>query len=69
MSLEKLTGSHIENTFKIWRSRNRNVRINLNGNKLANVTEKVIADVKDIDSGNVDIRDGHVDDRMNVLVV
>ena len=53
--------------------------MNLNGNKLANVRRdiinnktltdvevreiKVIADVKDIDSGNVGIRDGNVDDR------
>ena len=81
MSLEKPSGSHTENTFSIWRSRNHNVRMNLNGNKLANVRrdimnnkrltdvelreikEKVIADVKDIDSGNVGIRDGDVDDR------
>ena len=81
MFLEKPAGSHTENTFSIWRSRNHNVRMNLNGNKLANVRrdimnnkrltdvelreikEKVIADVKDIDSGNVGIRDGDVDDR------
>ena len=81
MSLEKPSGSHTENTFSIWRSRNHNVRMNLNGNKLANVRrdimnnkrltdvelreikEKVIADMKDIDSGNVGIRDGDVDDR------
>ena len=81
MSLEKPTGSHIENTFSIWRSPNHNVRMNINGKKLANVRrnimnktrltdielreikEKVIADVKDIDSGNVGIRDGDVDDR------
>ena len=81
MSLEKPAGSHTENTFKVWRSRNHNVRMNLNGTKLANVRrdimnkkrltdfelkgirEKVIADVKDIDSGNVDIRDGDADDR------
>ena len=37
MSLEKPAGSHTENTFKIWRSRNHNVRMDLNGNKLANV--------------------------------
>ena len=81
MSLEKLAGGHTENTFRIWRSRNHNVRINLDGNKLANVwrdimnkkrltdceyreiKEKVTADVKDIDSGNVGIGDGEVDDR------
>ena len=81
MSLEKPSGSHAENTFSIWRSRSHNVRMNLNGNKLANVRrdimnnkrltdvelreikEKVIADMKDIDSGNVGIRDGDVDDR------
>ena len=81
MSLKKPSGSDKENTFSIWRSRNNNVRMNLNGNKLANVRrdivnnkkltdvelreirEKVIADVKDIDSGNVGIGDGDVDDR------
>ena len=81
MSLEKPTGSHTENTIKIWRNRNHNVRTNLNENKLANVRrditnkkrltdfelreikEKVIADVKDIDSGHAGIRDGDVDDR------
>ena len=80
MSVEKPCGSHTENTFGIWRSRNCNVRTNLNGNKLTNVRkdmnnkrltdvelreikEKVIADVKDIDSGNIGIRDGDVDDR------
>ena len=75
MSLEKPAGSHTENTFRIWRSRNHNE------NKLANVRrdimnkkrltnfelrelkEKVIADVKDIDSGNAGIRDGSIDDR------
>ena len=81
MSLEKPAESHTENTFKIWRSCNHNVEMNLNGNKLANVRrdimnkkrltdfelreikEKVVADVKDIDSGNVSIRVGDVDDR------
>ena len=80
MSLEKPAGTHTENIFRIWRSCNHNVRMDLNGNELANVRrdimnkrstdfelrelkEKVIADVKDIDSGNVGIRDGHVDDR------
>ena len=37
VSLEKPSGTHAENTFSIWRSRNHNVRMNLNGNKLANV--------------------------------
>ena len=81
MSLEKPSGSHTENTFSIWRSRNHNVRMNLNGNKLANVWRdimnkkrltdfelrqikaKVIANVKDIDSGNVGTRDGDVNNR------
>ena len=81
MSLQTLAESHTENTFRIWRSCNHNVRMNVNVNKLANVqrdiinkkrltdfelreiNEKVIADVKDIDSGNVGIRDGDVDDR------
>ena len=87
MSLEKPSGSHSENTFSIWRSRNHNVRMNLNGNKLANVRrdimnnkrltdvelreikEKVIADVKDIDSGNVGIRVGMLNIGMRILVV
>ena len=81
MFLEKRAGSHTENTFSIWRSRNHNVRMNLNRNKFANVQrdimnkkrltdielretkEKVLADVKDTDSGNVGIRDGDVHDR------
>ena len=81
MSLEKSGGSHTKNTFRTWRSHNHNVKMNLNGNKSANVRrgiknkkrltdfelreikEKIIADVKDIDSENVGIRDGDVDDR------
>ena len=84
MSLEKPVGSHTESTFRILRSCNHNVRVNLNGNKLEivqrdimnkkrltdielrEIEEKVIADVKDIDSGNVGIRDGDVDDRDEV---
>ena len=86
MSLEKPSGSHSENTFSIWRSRNHNVRMNLNGNKLElfeeirtnkrltdvelrEIKEKVIADVKDIDSGNVGIRVGMLNIGMRVLVV
>ena len=34
---KKPTGSHTENTPRVWRNRNRNVRMNLNGNKLASV--------------------------------
>ena len=81
MSLEKPAGSHSENTFKIRRSCNHNVKMNLNGNIFANVQrdiinkkrltdfelkkikEKAIADVKDIGSGTVGIRDGDIDDR------
>ena len=37
MSHKKPTGSHSENTPRVWRNRNRNVRMNLNGNKLASV--------------------------------
>ena len=80
MSPEKPAGSH-KNTFKTWRSRNNNVKMNLDENKSANVwrvimnkkrltdfelteiKEKVIIDVKDIDSGNVGIVDGDVDNR------
>ena len=32
MSLEKPAGNHTENTSRIWRSRNHNVRMNLDGN-------------------------------------
>ena len=42
MSLEKTAGSHTENTFRIWRSRNHNVRMNLNGNKLANARKDIM---------------------------
>ena len=77
MSLEKPTGSHTENTFRMQRSCNHNFRINLDGNKLENVRrdirlidfelrkikKKFITDVKDIDSGNVGIRDGDFDNR------
>ena len=81
MTLEKPAGSRTQNTFKIWRSHNHNVRMNLNGNKLANVRrdimnkkrlidfepremkEKVIADVKDTDTGNAGNRDGNVVDK------
>ena len=34
MSLEKPAGNHTENIFRIWRSRNHNVRMNLDGNKV-----------------------------------
>ena len=37
--------------------------------QILNLKEKVIADVKDIDSGNVGIRDRDVDDRNEVLMV
>ena len=81
MSLEKPAGSHTENTFRVSRSRNHNVRMSVDRNKLANerrdtmnkkrltnfelrdIKEKVINDVKDIDSGNEGIRDEHVYDR------
>ena len=81
MPLKKSTGSHTENTFRVWRSRNHNARMNLNGNNLGNVRrdimnkkrltdfrlrgikEKVITDVKDINSGNAYTADGGVDDR------
>ena len=72
MYLQKSAGSHTENKFRLWRSRNDNVRRNLDGYKLANtrrdimnkerltdfelreIKEKITANVKDIDSGNVD---------------
>ena len=50
MSLEKLAGNHTENTFRIWRSHNHNVRINLDGNKLANVLRDIINKRKLTDS-------------------
>ena len=42
MPLEKPVGSHTENIFRIWRSRNHDVRINLNRNKLAAVRRDII---------------------------
>ena len=84
MSLEKSAGRHTENTFRIYRSCNHNVSMNLNRNKLANVLrdimskkiltdfglreikEKVIAEVEDVDYGNVGIRKRYVDQRENV---
>ena len=41
-SLEKSAGGHTENTFEIWRNRNHNVKMNLNGNKLANVRRDIM---------------------------
>ena len=41
MSLEKPDGSHTEHTFRIWRSHDHNVRMNLNVNKLANVRRDI----------------------------
>ena len=86
MSLEKSAGNRTENTFSIWRSRNHNVRMNLNGNKLElfeeirtnkrltdaelrEIKEKVIADMTDIDSGNVGSGMGMFVIGMRVLVV
>ena len=40
--LEKQAGSHVENTFRIWRSRNHNVRMNLDGNELVNVRRDIL---------------------------
>ena len=42
MSLEKPAGSHTKNTFSKRRSRNHNVRMNLNENKLAYVQRDII---------------------------
>ena len=42
MSLEKPAGGHTENAFTIWRSRNHNVRINVDGNKSANVRRETM---------------------------
>ena len=75
--LEKLTGSHTENTFAIQRSFNYSVKINLDGNNLANVrrdimNKKRLKDFKlketkqKVTAGAKDtlgIRDGYVDDR------
>ena len=79
MSLEKPAGRHTENMFKIWRSRNHNIRMTLNGSKVADVrrdslnkkrlTDFELRDIKkkviaDVkNSGNVGIRDGDDDDR------
>ena len=35
-------GSHIENNFRIWISFNHNVRMNLDGNQLANVRRDML---------------------------
>ena len=42
MSLEKPAGNHTENTFRKRKSRNHNVRMNLDENKLANVQKDII---------------------------
>ena len=42
MSLEKPAGSHTENIFRISRSRNHNVRVNLDGNELANIWRDIM---------------------------
>ena len=79
MSLEKPAGRHTENMFKIWRSRNHNIRMTLNGSKVADVrrdslnkkrlTDFELRDIKkkviaDVkNSGNAGIRDGDDDDR------
>ena len=42
MSLEKPAGGYTEKTFSISRSRNDNFRMNLNGNKLANVKRDIV---------------------------
>ena len=42
MFLKKPAGSHKEITFRIWRSCNHNVRMNLDGNKLANVRRHIM---------------------------
>ena len=42
MFLRKPAGSHTENTFSIWRSRNQNIGINLNGYKLENVQRDIM---------------------------
>ena len=42
MTLEKPTGRNTENTFRIRRSCNHNIRMNLDGNKLANVWRDII---------------------------
>ena len=42
MSLEKQAGNHTENTFRIRRTRNHNVRMKLKGNKLVNVQKDIM---------------------------
>ena len=46
MSLDKPAGSYRENNFRIWRSRNHNIRMNLDGNKLANNVRRDITNKK-----------------------
>ena len=43
MALEKPGGTHTESTFRIWKSRDYNVKINLDGNKLANVRRDIMS--------------------------
>ena len=42
MSLEKPTGRNTENAFRIRRSCNHNIRMNLDGYKLANLWRDII---------------------------
>ena len=42
ISLEKPSGSHTENTSSTWESRNHNVKMNVNGDKLASVRRDIM---------------------------
>ena len=42
ISLEKPSGSHTENTSSTWESLNHNVKMNVNGDKLASVRRDIM---------------------------
>ena len=61
MSPEKPAGSH-KNTFKTWRSRNNNVKMNLDGNKSANVWRVIMNKKRLTDFELTEIKDELVDE-------
>ena len=49
LSLEKPSGSHTENTYNIWRSRNPDIRPNIDSNKLANTRRDILKNKRLLD--------------------
>ena len=49
MSLEKPSGNNTDNTFKLWRDRNPDVRLNMDSNKLANVRRDILKNKRLLD--------------------